>query len=61
MQQRQFARAAAGGGRSTIQPVLQDRLNAAVGAGADLEPSRAGRFQPFAAVAARQVSIGVEY
>ena len=41
-------------GRPPVEPVLEDRLDRAVGAGADLEAAIAGRLEPLGAVLARQ-------
>src|SRR5436190_20801036 len=41
-------------GRLPIEPVLEDRLDRAVGTGADIETAIAGRLQPLGAVLARQ-------
>src|SRR5947208_13095523 len=40
--------------RPSIEAVLQDRLDRAVGAGADVEPAIAGRLEPLGAVLALQ-------
>src|SRR3954447_2974088 len=40
--------------RAAIETVLEDRLDRAVGAGADVEAALAGRFQPVGAVMPRQ-------
>jgi hypothetical protein len=36
--------------RSVVEPVLEDRLDRPIGAGADVETAIAGRFQPLGAV-----------
>jgi hypothetical protein len=59
MQQRQFAVAAGGVRRLPIVPVLQDGLDTAEGASADLDPACARCLQPFAAAAARQAQKGM--
>ena len=40
--------------RTAVEAMLEDRLDRAVGAGADVEAALAGRFQPVGAVMARQ-------
>jgi hypothetical protein len=40
--------------RTAVKAVLEDRLDRAAGAGADVEAALAGRLQPLGAVMARQ-------